>query len=947
MGLLERADYEVVSSEKRVFARLTALASWRSEYILRTRLLRSLARGKPAYSEVQKGSSRSGPGPAGSAQLTYNSNLVTTVNHLDANFRIGPNKRLSRFIHGADEIGMASTSDPINGKVDSWGFSDAQGFLQFADRFPGEAEYGLGTGDIVGIPNVMDLSQAHGVMYAESSPGGLLYYRSSNEHRGRALAASLEESNHERGIPGLNPARETICAIWIAKTTKLASLTGGIIGMLSGSSYGVVTAFSLGTDGLPSGRLERGEITARWVLSPGVPIVKIVIDENYSLSKHSQSRIWAVVLNALGEVYYLKDFPSRTPRLDFARRPAEMYELAWETGRTVYWCLAEPTRRVATVDPYNTSSFDGSYSPRSSCNSMGLDKAQIAAETKEIERFVKEKPKYFQKVCEGWDMQRKLEVDFAGDDTDGAGEAVFVFQCGVNGGQPVNVKRFVRFKLSRSEDIPSSWEQSARSPSATSTPSSSPGSSIAISPSGQPRSSSKEPTFSRGPNLRKDTLTEKFDAWSVSNFAIEGVKSTQISTTAIDQSTFALVTTKEDPLLNPSMSSMISSPSSSPMSVAFPPRVTADIPGQRSRFIAAGTMTGSIIIWDARAPAAKHSEVLNTISPVTVIHTDSPQISCLALTALYLVHGGNDGLVQAWDPLVSSAQPIRTLNSRFSSRARRRLIQAAASPLGVNVNLFAAGAICLDPDPTVLRGMVSLGTHLRYWSYSSQAADQYKSNKRRLRRIERGSNRGGEKFSHTGRGALKDYIANERMELEQEKENRRKETARLQGRFGVDLLGLGATDDEIMAYATMLSEDSAKADEARRKSDSSSSAAVTETMSSPVAYPMSSNDESGTDAEVAEAIRLSLEEVNPVSDEPNHSADFPIRYETPVKSDSGSPPTVDSGSSHQHEFTDLEFAMQLSLAEERSRAEVEEDFPPLFKGPSPPMSGKGKERRKS
>ncbi|KAG9889093.1 hypothetical protein KCV05_g15767, partial [Aureobasidium melanogenum] len=33
--------------ERRAFTRVTALASWRSEYILRTRLLRSLARGKP------------------------------------------------------------------------------------------------------------------------------------------------------------------------------------------------------------------------------------------------------------------------------------------------------------------------------------------------------------------------------------------------------------------------------------------------------------------------------------------------------------------------------------------------------------------------------------------------------------------------------------------------------------------------------------------------------------------------------------------------------------------------------------------------------------------------------------------------------------------------------------------------------------------------------------
>jgi len=115
---------------------------------------------------------------------------------------------------------------------------------------------------------------------------------------------------------------------------------------------------------------------------------------------------------------------------------------------------------------------------------------------------------------------------------------------------------------------------------------------------------------------------------------------------------------------------------------------------------------------------------------------------------------------------VSTPEPVRTLNSRFSSRARRRLVQAEASIWGVGINLYAAGAIILDPDPTVLRGMVSLGTHLRYWSYSSSAADQYQSKKRRLRRSnERGANGGPDRFTTTGRGALMDYIATEQEEL--------------------------------------------------------------------------------------------------------------------------------------------------------------------------------------
>lgn len=48
---------ESFRTDKRAFCRLTALATWRSEYIIRTRLLRSLSRGKP----TQTGSSSSTP----------------------------------------------------------------------------------------------------------------------------------------------------------------------------------------------------------------------------------------------------------------------------------------------------------------------------------------------------------------------------------------------------------------------------------------------------------------------------------------------------------------------------------------------------------------------------------------------------------------------------------------------------------------------------------------------------------------------------------------------------------------------------------------------------------------------------------------------------------------------------------------------------------------------
>jgi hypothetical protein len=108
------------------------------------------------------------------------------------------------------------------------------------------------------------------------------------------------------------------------------------------------------------------------------------------------------------------------------------------------------------------------------------------------------------------------------------------------------------------------------------------------------------------------------------------------------------------------------------------------------------------------------------------------------------------------------------------------------------------------------------------------------------------------------------------------------------------------------------------------------------------------------DSAVAEAIRLSLLE-------DRHSApvasDIPIRYAK--KHHSASPkPMKDFGSSSKSpatlaEESDIEFALQLSLAEENSKIMDEDDFPALTISPSPLSSsdsgpqkreGKGKSR---
>ncbi|KAH9827954.1 f-box/wd-repeat protein pof10 [Teratosphaeria destructans] len=955
---------EFVRSDRRTFTRLTALASWRSEYVMRTRLLRSLARARPAQANGSPNAARSGQSHTVTPMIDYNSQLFTVVNHLHANFGNSPNKRPLRVVHGADDVGTATSSDPLVAKTESWGLTDPQMFLQFSERFPGDAQYGLGPGDVVGAPNVMDVSQPYGMIHGEGSPGGMVYYRSSDEMRGHFLQCSSGLSVPDMGVPRVASPEEAITSVWIAKSNAIPSLTGGLIGMLSGSSLGIVTAYALGSIAGANNREQRfarGEMTARWALSPGVPIIAIATDPEYSLKRQAQNRIWVVVLNALGEVFYLTKFPKR-PSIDRASRSNDeaLERSAWATGRGVYWSLVEPSRRTARPDPYANSSIDGSYSPRSSWNGMCLSGDQVQAETREIEEFTVKKPRDFRRMCEGWDMQRKLECDFAGDDGCNAGEHVIVFDCGLDENSLAVVRRYTRCRF---KDCPGT---DLTSTSPLTTANEAPANPPSLFGSTSPPILSNSPGFSferLDESPTQDDLTGSItprpmiEEWRTSTFSLDGLKHVQVLASAIDESVFATQTTSEDPLLGFSGRSTSSSPSVTPLSPSGSIDSSADMPGQRARLMAIGTKTGSILVWNVRAPTSKSAEVTTTIEPVRIIHTDSPQISCLAMSSLYLVHGGNDGLVQAWDPLGSSMQPIRTLHSRFSLRARRQLVQAQASAQGVGINMFAAGAICIDPDATVLRGVVSLGNRLRYWSFSSSAADEYKSRKRRFRRSERGSNNNGEKFSGATRTNLKTHIDNERLELEREQEHRKKEAQRLAGRFGTQFLD--GNEEEMMAYAAILSQESLEMERLRRASDTSATTSTTAVSTdhsnlatgnatpgipSPRMSTPKTDDE--LDADIAEAIRQSL------APSPSTAAfDIPIRHAKPKgrKSSSARPsPRVSPlliGSSKAHEMSDLDFALQLSLAEEQSKQQQQQreegDFPTLS---SRGGHGKGKSR---
>ncbi|KAI1153210.1 hypothetical protein F4825DRAFT_415954 [Nemania diffusa] len=957
-------DDGTVRSEVRVFTRLTPHASWRSEYLLRTRLLRSLSRGKPGANSGVGRSSRTGQtGKKATAVLTYNTKVPSVVTHVHATFK--PNgKKSPRVIHGAADLGVGSASDPTVGKVEKWGLDDPFAFAQLDEVMPQLMPYGMGEGPAA-MPNVMDVSQPYGLVGGEGFPGGRVFFRPIGEYRGKYLGQETGFIEAHPDIPKIPELSESICSVWVAKSSSVPTVTQSMIGIMTGSSLGVVTTYALGYD--PSGpRYGPGEISARWVLSPGVPIIALKVDDNYSQKRKALNRVWAVALNALGEVYYLIQ-PPRPPASK--TKADDSTKIAWHTGRSTYWRLVEATRRQARPDESGRNAVRGSYSPRSPSSTMSLTKDQMIAEAREIEKFLRYKPSHFRKVCYGWDMRRRLEVDFASDDELGAGESFFILDCALDDDQTWALRRFARNTANQPQldatplqAVESSLEQPASRQSifgGNSTRSTSPNSSSSPLLKRVLSSSKQSPTPS--------AISTLLDDWVETRYLSKEIGNVTITASAIDMSLVALVASFEDPLKD------ASSPSAS--GPATPSgQLSSEIPGRRARLIALGTNTGKVVIWNIRA-----GHTGDGIMPVRVIQTESPRISCLALSALYLVHGGSDGLVQAWDPLASTLDAVRTINSRSPVRMPRHLL--TLNPTLADTNFSSVGAIYLDPDPTALHGVVAFGTFVRYWTYSS--SNQAPGRKRRLRHSDVQGRLTGRRHG----GGVKGYIAAEAEELRDEQRHKAREQARLRSRFGVGVNNL--SEEEALQYAEMMSQESYMLNEQRRMSTSDTgSAADLDTASTSGSMdtitpdpsvtdmsPPARNKSIGVDAlseseyelQIQTAIRLSLlEGVNDLGRSPkgNSTSEFegPItlkgkrakRSSSSSPSSSGHTPMVKqaASSSRAIEVTpsvaddDLELALQLSLAEEESRRAMvnletsEVEFPPL----GADGYGKGKSR---
>lgn len=658
----------------------------------------------------------------------------------------------------------------------------------------------------MGTSGVMDLSEDIGWIYGENVAGGKVYVHPYPSPYIASATQGIYIHPDLESIDGLHPV---VTSVWIAKnrSTGVLETTGGRVGVVVGNSRGVVSTY-----GLRFGKENKLTHTKKFCVSPGIPIVSIKVDDDYSVKRMRQKNAWIVIINALGEIYYLRN--SRGP-----------------------WKIIPQTARTATT-LYN-STFP------QPAGVLGEDE-QAGWEKSRDEKLMKMDYEQVKELWEEWGMDWFVEVDWADQNVvvgtrqsiekrprpqdDAVRTNLYKYHLVLRGQGVGGKSEFVRELVMNPTEEPTFTDNEVE------------GSVFGGVTQDPTRTIAKDMDMNETPMLT--STDEATDVWIATHFQFGEKNLHIITTTAIDNSSLALLSDREDL------------------------ETETEVPGGNARLFAVGTHMGSIFVWNIRSPGSSTvPDAMETHHPLRIIHTDSPQISTLALSSLYLVHGGTDGLVQAWDPLGSTLLPIRNIHSRFSTRARRRIAQAdagAQEEFGVGDNQFAARCLIVDSDPTSLRGAVALGTHIRYWCFSTSTEPEKKRRKPGPRSRASGT-------PSRGRGAIKEVIASESKYLLRQKEQERKEKEELKKRYGIASGREALSEEEMVEYATMISREAFELESGASFEGSEESVNRSRTVTPDGAPSVSSygtadeykspdegvNDEH-VDPDLAEALRLSL-----------------------------------------------------------------------------------------
>lgn len=710
----------LASQDRRYFTRLSAAESsenpWRKEYIQRTRLLRSLGKGK-----VQLPST-AGKSAHGGLMVTYQPRTgQLSVSHVAASFTSSG----VRAVHASLESQMVTASDPTTGKFEKRPVP-RDPLLRFTPITPDLRQVRNDHPDYevavdMNVNRVMDISEELGWIMGENCPDGRCFvhpYSSPYITEGDVLyiRPGTDTSADKYGTKPL------VTCVWIAKrrTGGVRDTTGAAV--IVGNSRGFVRMFSITHS---KGQQNDLREVGTFCVSPGVPIVQIEVDEDFLPKRIRQRRPWISVINATGEIYYLRNMPG------------DMDGGAWK--------MIPQTARIHS--PLYNEIFP---------ELEGLTQKQL--KEKETHRTALLLKMDYSRIKDLWEHCRMdwfLKVDWAGGNmvSSRAGSESYWYGTVVRKADaPLNRYHLRKTKSSESANF-------VINGTTTDGP---------TKPSLFGSSSDTESTTTPPDELSTDPPAPDHDEWLPTTLHLNR-SFTRITAYSLDNS--LLARQGGDATSNHS------------------------IPGGNGCLLALGTNTGTIIVFNIRPP----STPAPTDHPIRTIHTDSPQITTLAVSSLAVFHGGNDGLVQAWDPLGSSSTPIRTLHSRFSARARRRIEQSTALQ---GDNQFSARCLQIDPDPTNLRGLVALGTFIRYWSFSGTEAAG--------RRGKRGhATGGGAKRASAARtkGAIRGVMRSDEIAMWGELEEQSRVADALERRFGVGRGAAAMSEEDMLAYASMISQE--------------------------------------------------------------------------------------------------------------------------------------------
>lgn len=302
------------------------------------------------------------------------------------------------------------------------------------------------------------------------------------------------------------------------------------------------------------------------------------------------------------------------------------------------------------------------------------------------------------------------------------------------------------------------------------------------------------------------------------------------------------------------------------------------IPGNGCRYIACATNTNLVYVWLLQGEPDHSTSLIKPLrvfdSPFHVGHPnmpDIPSITSIALNAVVLLVGSYNGVTVAYDLL--SGDFLRVVSSRFSKKALN-LRNPDTNALG----LLPTTHLEVDADPGNPHGVIVVGSAVQYFDLG---VDLDKSNvkKKGIKKLKRPAFMSGRTstLTDTTRGEIEDEIRTdlELMKLEEDEEflETRREARESNPRY----FSNGLSEEEQLAYAMMISQETAHADSESHEEEDEDLKRVLELSlqdaqedsSDEIYEPSSSNEihfpansSMSADEELEYALRLSLAEAN-------------------------------------------------------------------------------------